>query len=118
MLAFGICLFFLTIPDKEELKNYAFARKVMGVTFLVYCAALICETFSQQSLVGDLLNSMIVIAIGITQAFLFTYSLIALLDISFFTKRAAFNPNRSLENDKKLFLMTAIRKTALYMLDS
>lgn len=91
MLAFGICLFLLTIPDKEELKNYAFARKVMGVTFLVYCAALICETFSQQSLVGDLLNSMIVIAIGITQAFLFTYSLIALLDISFFTKRAAFN---------------------------
>ena len=31
---------------------------------------------------------------------------------------AALNPNRSLENDKKLFLMTAIRKTALYMLDS
>lgn len=91
MLAFGICLFFLTVPDKEELKNYVFARKVMGVTFLVYCAALICETFSQQSLVGDLLNSMIVIAIGITQAFLFTYSLIALLDISFFTKRTAFN---------------------------
>ena len=30
----------------------------------------------------------------------------------------AINPNRSLENDKKLFLMTAIRKTALYMLDS
>lgn len=91
MLAFGICLFFLTIPDKKDLKNYVFARKVMGATFLVYCGALICETFSQQSLVGDLLNSMIVIAIGITQAFLFTYSLIALLDISFFTKRAAFN---------------------------
>lgn len=91
MLAFGICLFFLTIPDKEELKNYVFARKVMGATFLVYCGALICETFSQQSLVGDLLNSMIVIAIGITQAFLFTYSLIALLDIRFFTKRTACN---------------------------
>ena len=29
-----------------------------------------------------------------------------------------FNPNLSLENDKKLFLMTAIRKAALYMLDS
>lgn len=91
MLAFGICLFFLTIPDKEDLKNYVFARKVMGATFLVYCGALICETFSQQSLVGDLLNSMIVIAIGITQAFLFTYSLIALLDIRFFTKRTACN---------------------------
>ena len=26
-------------------------------------------------------------------------------------------PNRSLENDKKLFLMTAIRKTALHILD-
>ena len=32
--------------------------------------------------------------------------------------KSLFNPNRSLENDKKLFLMTAIRKTALYMLDS
>ena len=27
------------------------------------------------------------------------------------------NPNRSLENGKKLFLMTAIRKTALHILD-
>ena len=34
------------------------------------------------------------------------------------TEAALFIPNRSLENDKKLFLMTAIRKTALYMLDS
>lgn len=81
MLAFGICLLFLSIPDKEGLKNYVFARKVMGVTFLVYCMALICEAVTREPLVGDLLNSMIVIAIGITQAFLFTYSLIALLDI-------------------------------------
>ena len=89
MLAFGICLLFLSIPDKEGLKNYVFARKVMGVTFLVYCMALICEAVTREPLVGDLLNSMIVIAIGITQAFLFTYSLIALLDIGFFTKATA-----------------------------
>ena len=31
---------------------------------------------------------------------------------------AAFNPNRSLEKASCHFLMTAIRKTALYMLDS
>ena len=36
----------------------------------------------------------------------------------FRSMEAVFIPNRSLENDKKLFLMTAIRKTALYMLDS
>ena len=35
-----------------------------------------------------------------------------------YVSKSGFNPNRSLENDKKLFLMTAIRKTALYMLDS
>ena len=35
-----------------------------------------------------------------------------------FVSNFIINPNRSLENDKKLFLMTAIRKTALYMLDS
>lgn len=36
----------------------------------------------------------------------------------FYIVERFLNPNRSLENDKKLFLMTAIRKTALYMLDS
>lgn len=89
MLAFGICLFFLSIPDREGLKNYIFARKVVGTTFIVYSMGLICEAASRNPLAGDLLNSMIVIAIGITQAFLFTYSLIALLDIGFLTKRTA-----------------------------
>ena len=37
---------------------------------------------------------------------------------SYLLNNRYFNPNRSLENAKKLFLMTAIRKTALYMLDS
>ena len=64
-------------------------EREMGVTFLVYCVALICEAVTREPLVSDLLNSMIVIAIGITQAFLFTYSLIALLDIGFFTKATA-----------------------------
>ena len=35
-----------------------------------------------------------------------------------FTKSVSINPNRSLEKASCLFLMTAIRKTALYMLDS
>ena len=33
-------------------------------------------------------------------------------------KTTLFNPNRSLEKASCHFLMTAIRKTALYMLDS
>ncbi len=89
MLAFSLCLFFLYVPKKEELKNYVFARKVMGTTFLVYCLALICEAMYREPLASDLLNSMIVIAIGATQAFLFTFSLIALLNINFLTKRTA-----------------------------
>ena len=35
-----------------------------------------------------------------------------------FTKSVSINPNRSLEKASCHFLMTAIRKTALYMLDS
>lgn len=89
MLAYGVCLFFLFVPDKEELRNYVFARKVMGATFFVYSLALVCEAVSREPLVGDLLNSMIVVAIGATQAFLFTYSLISLLDIGFLTRRKA-----------------------------
>ena len=46
-----------------------------------------------------------ILEMGVYMLFLFLFSIL-------------FNPNRSLENDKKLFLMTAIRKTALYMLDS
>ncbi len=90
MLAFGVCLFFLSIPDKDGLKNYIFARKVMGTTFVVYSVALIGEAVSREPLVGDLLNSMIVVAIGTTQAFLFSYSLITLLDMSFLTRQKAW----------------------------
>ena len=89
MLAFSLCLFFLFVPKKDELKNYVFARKVMGTTFLVYSLALICEAWYREPLASDLLNSMIVIAIGATQAFLFTFSLITLLNINFLTKRTA-----------------------------
>ncbi len=90
MLAFGICLFFLSIPGKDGLKNYVFARKVTGATYLVYSVALIAEAASREPLAGDLLNSMIVIAIGVTQAFLFTCSLITLLDLGSLTKRMAW----------------------------
>lgn len=89
MLAYGICLFFLSVPDKEKLGNYVFARKVMGTTFLVYSLALVCEAVSREPIAGDLLNSMIVVAIGATQAFLFTYSLISLLDMGSLTKQKA-----------------------------
>lgn len=87
MLAFSMCLFFLSVPDKEKLKSYVFARRVLGATFLVYGAALICEAVVREPLASDLTNSMIVVAIGITQAFLFTFSLITLLDTSFLTRR-------------------------------
>ncbi len=91
MLAFGACLFFLSVPDRDGLRNYIFARKVMGTTFVVYSVALIAEAVSRKPLAGDLLNSMIVVAIGITQAFLFSYSLITLLDIRFLTRRRVWS---------------------------
>ncbi len=87
MLAFSLCLLFLSVPDNEKLKSYVFARKVLGTTFLVYGTALICEAVLRDPLSGDLTNSMIVVAIGITQAFLFTFSLITLLNTSFLAKR-------------------------------
>lgn len=86
MLAFSLCLLFLSVPGKEKLKSYVFARKVLGATFLVYGTALICEAVLREPLSGDLTNSMIVVAIGVTQAFLFTFSLTTLLDTSFLTR--------------------------------
>ncbi len=87
MLAFGICLFFLSVPRSEGLRSYVLARKVMGLTFVVYGLALIFEAVSRKPLAGDLLNSMIVVAISTTQAFLFTCSLITLVDTGFLTRR-------------------------------
>ena len=87
MFAFSLCLFFLSVPEREKLKSYVFARRVLGATFLVYGVALICEAVVREPLASDLTNSMIVVAIGITQAFLFTFSLITLLDTSFLTRR-------------------------------
>lgn len=84
---FGVCFFFLTIPDCQSLKKYILARRIMGCTYFVYCAALIAEVVTRQSVVHPMLEKFIILMIGCTQAFFFTYTLITLIDIHFLTIR-------------------------------
>ena len=84
---FGVCFFFLTIPDCQALKKYILARRIMGCTYFVYCTALIAEVVTRQSTVHPMLEKFIILMIGCTQAFFFTYTLITLIDIHFLTIR-------------------------------
>lgn len=84
---FDVCFFFLTIPDCQALKKYILARRIMGCTYFVYCAALIAEVVTRQSTVHPMLEKFIILMISCTQAFFFSYTLITLIDIHFLTIR-------------------------------
>lgn len=87
-LGLGLCYIFIKVPAREGLHGYRMARSVMGVTYLVFFMALVGETVCKRG--GDMplaVQQMLMITIGILQAFLFTYALTTLTDVHFFSWR-------------------------------
>ncbi|MBR6036119.1 MAG: helix-turn-helix domain-containing protein [Bacteroidaceae bacterium] len=87
VLCFGLCFFFIIAPDRGGLMGYRMARRMMGCAYLFYFAALLVQSFVRTMPSSTLLHSMIVIVIGLLQAFLFTFALTTLIDVKFFTWR-------------------------------
>lgn len=85
VLCLGLCFFFIIVPDRMGLMGYRMARRMMGCAYLFYFAALLVQAFVRSTPSSTLLHSMIVIVIGILQAFLFTFALTTLIDVKFFT---------------------------------
>lgn len=87
ILCFGLSFFFITVPNKAGLKGYRMARLMMGSNYLFYFVALVIQGLIRSTPSATLLHSMISIAIGLQQAFFFTYALTTLIDVHFFTWR-------------------------------
>ena len=88
VLALGLCFFFVAIPQCRALRSYTRSRSLMGVAFLLYGAALIAEHVSAVGGgVSGPLARVIVIAISASQAFLFTSTLVTLVDMEAFSVR-------------------------------
>lgn len=88
VLALGLCFFFVAIPQCRALRGYTRSRSLMGVAFLLYGAALIAEHVSAVGGgVGGPLARVIIIGISASQAFLFTSTLVTLVDVEAFSVR-------------------------------
>ena len=87
ILAFGLCFLLINVPNHEGLSGYRMARKMMGYSYLVFFFALLGEAVSMSFEASSVLQQIIMISIGIFQAFLFTYALTTLIDVKFFTWR-------------------------------
>lgn len=87
LLAFGLCFLLVAIPRREGLRNYVLARRVMGFSYLLLGVALFAEVAARQRPADVLPQKILILAVGCTQLFLFTCSLITLLDTGFLTRR-------------------------------
>jgi AraC-like DNA-binding protein len=84
---FGLCFLFVDIPDKSALRNYRMARRVMACAYLFFGAVNVLEYGTHSADVHVPLTRMVTLVVACSQAFLFTYTLITLVNISFVTRR-------------------------------
>ncbi|MDR2562698.1 MAG: hypothetical protein LBC98_02005, partial [Prevotellaceae bacterium] len=86
LLACGLMLLFAVVPSCPLLGNYRKARYMMAGAYLFFVAVEIAKYLFQSSPpdVGDIaLKQTVTLAIAASQAFLFTFALLALLDVRF-----------------------------------
>ena len=84
LLAFGLTFLFTGLPDNRGLSNYRKARYTMACAYLFFAGITITEYFfSNASECNIPLLQVIVLIIAVSQAFLFAYTLLALLTVKF-----------------------------------
>ncbi|HBC29443.1 MAG TPA: hypothetical protein DC006_07340 [Prevotellaceae bacterium] len=87
ILALGIAVWGVAYTHCESLACYARARRIVGATFVLYGLALVAEHFVNSSIVVDLVTRLVIVAISMSQAYLFTLTLLTLLDVEFLSAR-------------------------------
>jgi len=87
LFAFSFCLLVLRVSKSEMLKSYYTARYVMGGAYMFFGIANVVEYYFHSEEVHIPLTQMISLVIACSQAFLFTYTLITLVNIDFVTRK-------------------------------
>jgi len=88
LLVLGVILLSIIVPKNLMLYNYRIARRTMAAAYLLLAVIKISEClFLNVDGFDNTLYKTIVLAIAFSQAFLFTFALITLINIKFFTRR-------------------------------
>ncbi|MDR3340063.1 MAG: AraC family transcriptional regulator [Candidatus Symbiothrix sp.] len=87
LFGFGLCFLFVHIPESPALRNYRVARRVMACAYLFFGAVNVLEYGAHSADVHVPLTRMVTLVVACSQAFLFTYTLITLVNIRFVTRR-------------------------------
>ena len=89
LLIAGGCFLFIPVPDNPLLGSYRKARMMMACAYLFFAAVNGVEYACRQAGSSDalLLTQTVTLAIAFSQAFLFTYTLISLLNAQWMERR-------------------------------
>ncbi len=88
LIALGLCFFFIKIPRDHSLYCYRRSRRLMAITFVLYGTSVLLEDVYSSGMGSNFdTERIVIIAISAFQAFLFTSTLVTLVDISYFTVR-------------------------------
>lgn len=81
----GVCFFHIHVPQGAGLRGYRMARRMMGGSYLSFFLALMIESLGLQTGMPIVTQQLIILSVGIMQAFLFTFALTTLIDVQFFS---------------------------------
>ena len=83
---FSICFIRLKVPEKESLRSYRISRNVMSFAYFVAGTLNVIELYyiSDKPDIG--FSSLVTLIVAAFQAILFTFTLLALIDIEFVSK--------------------------------
>lgn len=66
MLALGIAVWGVAYTRSESLACYARARRMVGITFVIYSLALLAEYFVKSSIAADFTTRLVIVAISMS----------------------------------------------------
>lgn len=87
LIVLGLYILFLSAPENTLLKNYHIARRALACAYLFFGTVNILEYVGNSSELHVPLMQLITLVVGCSQAFLFTFSLITLINPQFAERR-------------------------------
>ena len=83
ILAMGVCLFTVSMPHGHQLQNYRISRRLLGVAYTILSVQSIAGVFWDEKMHAEMITPLF-------QAFLFTFALITLLNLTYLSWKRIF----------------------------
>ncbi len=90
MMALGFCLLFLMVPKNPALTNYRISRKILALSYFTLAFSNAFALFNDSNLDNAKIISYVTLIAGAFQAFLFTYTIITLINTNFAKAKCVF----------------------------